>query len=584
MTSLTISQMDGPRGPQWGCLSSERHHKDVFDFSVETGCSIHHQRQAGGSSTAQQRGSTYITQQQRRYAQMCAKLLKVIEPLFDIHQGAEQPQQRILGSLTCLARRATASAEAGDSRGVTAAVVAFLRDYRVALSTTDAYHMQQRAGGADRRDATEAARASLLLIVAQCRCSTTANSAELMVQRQALGCVATVFRANPQLGSSGSAAMGEALAAAAAAAVAVHRVLGSEPCPRTDRGLQRYVKQQQQQQQHFLALGLASAQPKHVALIRALLLSINSLLSDLARARSATSPHNAERRGLCTAADAAGLPASAAAPLGAEGELSIELLLLLLPLALAQPLAASPATLQQPRQLRNTAAAAGWGSSCGLTTDFASTQESDADGSKRRDSPVTAAASCAARHLPAGFSWRRGPASRAVGSCLSVRASCSEEEAPSAATDAGYRSPSVRVECLRCIEGLLRLCGRELLPYWGLLLRCRRPPLLPPSLPGWSAEGCRLFRSGAPSAATQAPGDSRMRGALPQRQPETAALAAAAETRATDEWLYRLLGLERTEQLELPWSSLVTSSEGPKVGLEEPLGICKTSCSVHTRV
>ncbi|XP_026193158.1 LOW QUALITY PROTEIN: uncharacterized protein LOC113147293 [Cyclospora cayetanensis] len=498
-------------------------------------------------------GRTFTAQQQRLQAQLCERLLLTLKT--SPHEGQHQQQshqpQRLHVSLWSLSQRATSSANAGDARTATSAVVSFLKDFGDFASGLTTPRLAQEAPPAE-EEAT-GPRAALAALSEYCRSTTTANCAELLVQRQVVSVVSACFRQYPQLGASRGGAIREALAIAAAATVTLHRFLGSEPRPKTERGLQRHLRQQQQHQQHqqhqqqVLARSLAATQPKHVTLIRSLLLSIHTLLSDLSRARIAADASNRQ------------LPASSTLHPETVGELSIDLLLLLLPLTLAQPHAAE-GQQQTPQQTRIPLTAAGWIPSGELTTDFASTQESEVDANWRQSSSPSGLRPSAA------LSWRSrsqenappfplpGPASPAAGRAGAAAAPVAQD-----------RRHPVRAECLRCVEALLRLCGRELFPYWSLLLQLRelRYPQLRP-LPQDCA--CLLgVSSTGPQASVTARSSERC---LPPSAPSQTALA--------EPWLWALLGTQQQEQQELPWAFLATAYESPKVSLSSSCRGCHT--------
>ena len=480
-------------------------------------------RPLDGMNAALLRGRTFSGQQQRQQAQLCSRLLGALAHL-SVVQQQEQQHQRPSASLSSLSRRVGLCAENGDARGATAAVISFLKDFGVVIGAAAAVQRHQE----HTRAAAEAARAGVSAIADYCRANTAANAAELLVQRQLITCVALVFRFFPQLGAPDSAALRQALGVACAAAVTLHRALGAEPRPKTDRCLQRHLQQQQQQQQ-ILAVGLTATQPKQAALMRALLLSLHSLLAELARARSAA----AAGRGHFTAASE-DATASAMAPPGTVGEVTVELLLLLLPLTLAQPCV----SMQLPLQLRNISAPAGWTAPCELTTDFASTQESDPDtnpgGSFRRRAP----------RISASLSWRR---SSQEGPSRVPTPHTPRSETTPAPDNPEVRGHPVRAECLRCVEGLLRLCGRELFPYWSLLLQYRGPRMLPLAHSQWS-----FVSSMVPPGITSS--TLNFRGPRQERRQS-----------ALDEWLCELVGIQQQDQQELPWACLATAAGNAKV-------------------
>ncbi|KAL8450877.1 hypothetical protein Emag_002983 [Eimeria magna] len=520
------------------------------------------------------RGCTYSGQQQRQQAVLCRRLLDTLvtgppgphhqqqqQPLQQEQQQQQQQQQQQL--LVSLASRASQCAEGGDARGATAAVLLFLKELAAAVGAAvgGLPRSQQQAAAASEVD-----RQAVAVIAAYSASSATANAAELRVQRHALACLSSLFRRSPLLASPGSPAVTEALGAAAAAAVTLQRVLGAEPRPKTHRGMQRHMQQQQQQQQHIVATGLAAAQPKQAALLRALLVSIYSLLAELLRARSAAAAAaaaGAAAVGGGAAAVSPGAEGRAASALQATvGEISIDLLLLLLPLSTAPPAAAAPQLLP-PLQVRN-AAASGWGASCDLTTDFASTQESEADAGMR----LTAARG------PAALSWRRGPSkgdSPPQGALLGApqgvhHEASSTPRTPRSAALGGGADPevgihSVRAEGLRCVEALLRLSGRELFPYWGFLLHRRAARLTQQTA---QAQWGPLISS-ALAASSQARGPLNRAPTRDVRAPRWAPpLQQGWQQQALDLWLWQLLGAEE-EQQELPWALLATTDESAKV-------------------
>ncbi|KAL8431773.1 hypothetical protein Efla_004995 [Eimeria flavescens] len=504
------------------------------------------------------RERTYTGQQQRQQALLCSRLLKILQACVGAAPQQQQQQQRRLelGVLSSLASRAAQCVEAGDAGGAAGSVLSFLKEFPSAVAAVAAAPASEQQAGS----AAEGAARAVAEVAEYSKANKTANAAELRMQRHALGCVCALFRLAPQLAASGSAALTQALAVAAAAAVTLQRVLGAEPRPKTDRGLQRHMQQQQQQQQqHVIAAGLAAAQPKQLALLRSLLVAMYALFAELLRARSA-----AATRGSASSAAADGPDGAAAAALpGAVGESSIELLLLLLPLSLAQPSAAP--TSQPLLQLRR-AAAAGWGAASEAATDFASTQESDADVGMRRP----AAFGPAFRDAAAPLSWRRScPTEAPLGPPQGApqgapRGPSSAQLTPHSAaattptTDAEPGVQSVRAECLRCVEALLRLCGRALFPYWGLLLRCRAP-CLPRPAAQWGFVASSAFAASPEQQGPQGPAAfHRVAG----RGPSLVHLKGPQE--AADSWLAQLMGADE-EQQELPWAFLATADESTKV-------------------
>lgn len=482
-------------------------------------------------------GNTFAGQQQRHQAQLCSSLLEALRGLPAL---AQQRHRKSVDLLSPLPQQAAVCTEAGDARGATAAVLSFLRGAAACLGS-----VSQPQSDPKLRAATAApARAAVAAVADYCSAGNAANAAELRVLRLAVGCLPPLFRLSPQLAASGSHALREALSVAVAAAVLLHRLLGAEPRPKAGRDPQPHLPQQRQQ---ILAASLATTQPKLADLMRALLLAVNCLLAELVRARSvvaAGGPSFPPRN--------EGSPFPSADPGDTAGEAGVELLLLLLPLSLAQ--ASAGAQLQQ-LQLRPPPAA-GWGPPSELTADWGSTQESEADASVR--GPLL-------RRGPRGrpsLSWRRGSeqetsdgAPRAPPPQVSPFAAA---EAP-AEQDAGAPgAPSVRAEALRCIEGLLRLCGRELFPYWSLLLQHRSPCLWRPGPPLWNWV--------APTALSQGPQEAACRLASARgllcRGPQQERREAV-----TSHWLCELLGTQEKEQQDLPWAALATSDESLKVRL-----------------
>ncbi|KAL8272553.1 hypothetical protein Esti_003552 [Eimeria stiedai] len=496
------------------------------------------------------RGCTYSGQQQRQQAALCTRLLDVLAAgLPRPHQQQRQQQQQQQQQqqvLVSLATRASQCAEGRDPRGATAAVLSFLKELAPAVGAA-------AAGPPLTQQQSEVDRRAVELIAAYTAASTTANAAEVRVQRHALTCISSLFRRSPLLASQGSPAVPQALGAAAAAAVTLQRLLGAEPRPKTHRGMQRHM-QQQQEQQHIVAAGLAAAQPKQTALLRALLLSIYSLLAELLRARGAAAAAVAVGGG--AAAVSAGAEGPAPSALQATvGEISIELLLLLLPLSTALPAAAGPLLLP-PLQVRG-AAASGWGPPCDLTTDFASTQESEADACVR----LTAARG------PPVLSWRRGPFKGDSPSQGAPQGTPSTPRTPRSAAatvggaDAELGVHSVRAEGLRCVEALLRLSGRELFPYWGFLLHRRAPRLMQQTA---QAQWGPLLSS-ALAASSQARGPFNLAPTNDVRGPHWGLPTQQGwQQQALDLWLLELLGAKE-EQQELPWAILATGDESAKV-------------------
>lgn len=526
--------MEGQARP----LSGQGHHRQMHHtfsnaaLAAESPTEL--RRSFDEISAALLRGSTFSGQQQRQQAELCSRLLGIA----GFTSALQQQQQRVSASLSSLSHRAAACAENGDARGATAAVLSFLRDFSVALGAAATVHSQEKHSA----PTLGAARAALSVIADYCRATTIANAAELRVQRQIVSFVTALFRLSPQLGASGSASLREALAIAATVTATLHRVLGAAPRYKRDIGLQPHLQQQKQQ---ILAAALAAAQPKQTALLRALLVSVHFLIAEATRAKSAAASGGRAH----SIRDEGGI-ATATAAAGTVGEVSVELLLLLLPLSLSQPSAPSRLALQP----RATTAGGGWGLLNELTTDFASTQESEADSNLKGASPQDGTSTAA------GHSWHlRSQEGRPRRPSRAVTPQTPRTAAAALTSGAELGASSVRAECLRCIEGLLRLCGRELFPYWSLLLHYGRSRLMRAAPHQWTFVASTAI-AGLPHNGSQ-DGSSSTVGVGGSHT----GMHSGREPQALDQWLWQLLRVQEKEQQELPWEFLAISGESAKV-------------------
>lgn len=472
---------------------------------------------------------TFNGEQQRQHAQLCSRLFKAIESCFVQHLH----QKNNTASLLLFSQRAAICAETGDARESTSAVIAFLKCFSAALDATAAVQ-----GGQNSRELeAEAAQTAVSAVGDYCRATTSANASELLVQRHLVSCVCRIFRWFPQLGAPKSAAFREALSIAGAAAVTLHKVLGAEPRPEIGKGVQRGL--QQKHRHCVLATGLAATQPRQAALMRALLISMQSLLAELFRARNLVATEKGRPQ-----AGADESTACAAANPGTVGEASLELLLLLLPLTHAQPSAA----VTPPLHLRNSLAASGWGLPCDVTADVASTQESEADANLRGPSRGSSPRS-SATVSSASLNWQRSLQEGLPPRLLTSAMPLTPRETARSATDAAIHP--VRSECLRCVEALLRLCGKELFPYWSLLLQYGGPRWFRPSEVFWNS----ARPTGQPASGSSAATSNGMHSAP---QPGSQHVAVVP-------WFCELLGLRQEEQQELPWAYLAIADENTKV-------------------
>lgn len=327
---------------------------------------------------------------------------------------------------------ATALSQSLDGRRDLDSVVSSLRDAASALPAAEkAFYAALSDRSSHSVDAEGPARRVVAACFAYCSEGSNGrffNASELVVLRCVLGCVSSAVKTRPSLSAASSSAFSESIAVAAVASEAAQRVLLSEASPPSaaaqpspSRGVVGLSGEQRYR----------ASRQKSLSLLTPLLSAVRTLLGDLARSRAppAATPSSATSSSSSTC-----LP---------------NLLLQLLALSLAGTLEyAAPSALRR--------LSGGAGGPDGVPVVWMSAGETSCE---EREAACCSAGS--QREGAADFRWQ-----------TSIRTPLGKEE-ENLQNRERLLSP-LRAHSLRAVNELLRLCGKELFPFWSLLLRAKR--------------------------------------------------------------------------------------------------------------